>query len=343
MQISSYNRNKISAISFICILMVVMIHSHFIESSSYSIPLMVQYATGTTGLSIVAVPMFYCMSGLLFFNGINQFTDCFQKQRKRIRTLLLPYLIWNIIFVLWYAILQLFPSVDVFINSSITKQIDLGHPIETLSFLYCQPAGFHLWFLRDLICFVAFAPLLYFLCKNYPIITFFAIFLFEPALPFKGLIYFTLGAIIAINYNLNIVQRFLNRPICVFAFFIYLSNAILQSTSLTLHIMSQYYYVLVSICGMIVLWRGYDYLYRKINLRIHDWDILKYTFFIYLFHEPVFNIFKKLSLRFFGVTSVSLMILYFINIVIVVTFSYIIGKSLKSLTPKVYTVLTGGR
>lgn len=51
----------------------------------------------------VAVPMFCIISGYLFFQGLNT-VDCFKEKYKlklksRVKTLLIPYLLWNIIYL----------------------------------------------------------------------------------------------------------------------------------------------------------------------------------------------------------------------------------------------------
>ncbi|WP_342383087.1 acyltransferase family protein [Bacteroides ovatus] len=53
----------------------------------------------------VSVPMFCIISGYLFFQGLNT-VDCFKEKYKyklksRVRTLLVPYLLWNIIFEIY--------------------------------------------------------------------------------------------------------------------------------------------------------------------------------------------------------------------------------------------------
>ena len=53
-------------------------------------------------LTHIAVPMFFFISGFLFFNKLQEWnrTVYFGKLRKRIKTLLVPFIIWNTIKIL---------------------------------------------------------------------------------------------------------------------------------------------------------------------------------------------------------------------------------------------------
>ena len=58
------------------------------------------------GLCASAVPLFFLISGFLYFKGCeSQFglKDYMAKNRKRLRTLLIPYLLWNIFTLLLFG------------------------------------------------------------------------------------------------------------------------------------------------------------------------------------------------------------------------------------------------
>ena len=71
--------------------------------------------------------------------------------------------------------------------------------------------------------------------------------------------------------------------------------------------------------------------------------LVKYSFFIYLFHEPVFNIIKKLGLKILGISNSSLIILYFVNPLIMAVLSVSVAWALKKYLPKIYSIVVGGR
>ena len=71
--------------------------------------------------------------------------------------------------------------------------------------------------------------------------------------------------------------------------------------------------------------------------------ILRYTFFVYLFHEPAFNIVKKIGLKVFGIHEYSLIALYLINPILMLIIATGVGMLFQTLFPKTYSICVGGR
>lgn len=346
--ISLYNRTKITAISFISIVLVVMIHSYYNEGENYPLTRSLQVFSGTNGLASVAVPMFFTISGFLFFNGVKRIKDCFEKQKKRVRTVLLPYLIWNVVFVLWYTVLENIPAISDFINSNIYGTLKDLSFLETIGYLYINPSAFHLWFLRNLIIFIILSPILFVLIKYFPWPAIAVIIVASPIIKLVGLQFFVIGGIIACHYNLEQISSVLNRYVCCFCVIIYLYNSFLQtriidSPILTSGLLYYYFYIIACYSGMVVLWRGYDFVCNKFKIIVKPMNIFSFTFFIYLFHEPTFNIIKKLTVRLVGISDVALCVLYLLNIILIILVSYAAGRTFKRCAPRIYAILTGGR
>jgi len=100
-------------------------------------------------IATCAVPAFFLMSGYLMMINIKNLTlhVYVNKLKNRFKTLIIPYLLWNILAVIYlYA----------------TQQID--RPL-TLPFVFLRPANFPLWFLRDLILLTSVFPLFYIIGK----------------------------------------------------------------------------------------------------------------------------------------------------------------------------------
>lgn len=93
------------------------------------------------------------------------------------------------------------------------------------------------------------------------------------------------------------------------------------------------------------MWGTYD-IFSKREL-ISDKGLWKFicgfSFFIYCFHEPAFNVIKKLSLSAFGTSEASLIVLYLVNPFIMVGAAICIAQLLRKITPAIYRILTGGR
>ena len=85
----------------------------------------------------VAVPAFFVMSGYLYFANVEKLTKevYWQKLKRRVKTLLIPYIVWNLLMALKL------------------QEISLA--------TFIAPANMPLWFLRDLIMVSMVTPILY--------------------------------------------------------------------------------------------------------------------------------------------------------------------------------------
>ena len=324
------------------IFFVLLLHSYYIEAKEFTIANAVQEIAGTNGLTGVAVPMFFLISGLLFFKGVNHVNDCLPKIRKRVRSLLVPYVIWNAIFVLWYLILQNLPGVGGFINNDIVGKVltqDIGSDIYELLW---KPVNFPLWFLRDLMIMVVVSPVLFYLIKYLKWGAPLLVLLVSPCVNLHVSPFFLLGGCIAIHSNLEkIDSKLVGGGIMTIATLIYFGNAI---TRLFTEYNHPYVSFIVYLCGVIFIWRLYDMIcIFSVRKPVFLHKILGYSFFIYLFHEPVFNIIKKVNLRILGEYEWSLILLYFMNPIILCVISVAVAKLMQKFIPKTYSVLVGGR
>lgn len=342
MLISQYNSSKITVLNSLLIMMVLYIHSYYLEGEQYQGALAVQRLLSGNAICGTANRLFFFISGMLFFNGITKAADCLGKMRKRVRTLLVPYLIWNVIFVLWYVVLHFVPGVKSFVNSDMTSQFSsLWQGIYTL---WIMPASFPLWFLRDLICMVALSPIIWLYIKHFKlvgVILFMLISLFYP----NSATFFVLGAAVTMLWNLEKLQHMLSKPV------VYCSIAVFMAGCLYVCLQPASYEVprvldfVLAFSGMIATWRGYDMIARGRCLAPSSaWaKLMGYSFFIYLFHEPTFNIIKKLPIRLLGDSEPVVIAFFLINPIIMALVAIGVAKCLQKLMPKIYSILVGGR
>ena len=115
-------------------------------------------------LFLLAVPAFFAISGYLFFDWQGKFTkDVYaQKIRKRVKTLLVPYLLWNLI--VW-AVNTLGP---LLLPSLAAGRGATLADYDISRFLMAfwdngggKPVCIQLWFLRDLIVTCLLSPIIY--------------------------------------------------------------------------------------------------------------------------------------------------------------------------------------
>ncbi len=136
-------------------------------------------------LPSVGVPLFFFFSGfLLFYNSEWNAATYKRKLRTRARTLLLPYLLWNTIAIA-FASLRLLPCLAKFSPYESLSGLNLSLSAVACTFwdrnrgLFANPADVPanfsnniypidvpLWFVRDLMIIIVFAPVIYWLVKK---------------------------------------------------------------------------------------------------------------------------------------------------------------------------------
>lgn len=195
--------DKLRVLSLFSILFVLYIHSGFhsdeIEEMIWNYRCQ-EFISGMLGRC--AVPLFYVISGYLFFLKVpDGMKSIYAKIQKRIRTLLVPYIIGCLFFVLFGVIIAVTPGISKYVNGSVMPLFSEPFHQIICSIFYDSgsgtPCAFQLWFLRDLILIVATSPIWYFLLKHLRwllIVSCFGLtYLHIPFVPFFALFWFLLG------------------------------------------------------------------------------------------------------------------------------------------------------
>ena len=105
------------------------------------------------GLGGVAVPFFFFVSGIALFRNYRP-SLYKEKMRSRFRSLVIPYLIWNMVGIL-FAILYTWTPL-----SRIVSGRELFEPTisNVLGGIFLHKYNFHFWFMFDLIVYVVLTP-----------------------------------------------------------------------------------------------------------------------------------------------------------------------------------------
>ena len=347
MKISPYLSSKITIFYTLLIVMVVYIHSTYLEMYQYETANFVWKFWGGSGLCSVANPLFFIISGFLLVGGVTTVLDLLKKLRKRVRTVIVPFILWNAIFVLWYVVLDITPGISRYVNSTGIMEAWKSLPLwESIYNMLTEPAGFHLWFLRDLIVFMAISPLLWLISKR----SWIAAIVLSIVLNhwMSWVFWFWLGLTIRVS-NSNIEKLPKGNWVLVLTGAIYIGNAV--SAGMEMDKMIPISFGVIGLVKQLAciyfVWIVYDKIARGRCLSEQGlWrHICGYSFFIYCFHEPAFNIIKKLGVVVLGSSEPVLIVLYLINPLIMVAIAIIIAKTMLHLKPlvPVYKFLTGGR
>ena len=333
--ISLYLSEKIKILSLLAIFFVLVIHTKFVSLDPNMIFNTFQVIL-CDYLCRVFQPLFFSISGYLFFIGFGgKIANFKEKYKKRVKSLLIPYLLWNILFLFQVFLLNNFPLTHSHINS----ELDFLYSRDCLRILFLDPYAFHLWFVRDLIFIVIFTPIIYYSIKKIGV--FFVFFLVTIDLLFDAsiitsMVPFSIGAFWAI-FSLDVERRQSNYIILVLGII-----TVGIGTVFVIYNFSVNYYLTWPF--LLFLWYGYDYLVLiKRNKFQKLLNLAKYTFFIYAFHEPSLNIFKRLFLLVPLENNVFLGFAFILTPIFSFIFSIIVACLLNRYLKPFYQVLIGGR
>lgn len=312
--------DKLRVLSLFSILFVLYIHSGFhsdeIEGMVWNYRCQ-EFISGMLGRC--AVPLFYAISGYLFFLKVpNGMKSVYAKIQKRIRTLLVPYIIGCLFFVLFGVMIAITPDISKYVNGSVMPLFREPFHQIICSIFYDSgsgtPCAFQLWFLRDLILIVTMSPILYLLLKHLRwiliMICFGLTYLHIPFVPFFALFWFLLG-----GQLVQVKNRYggANLTKCTTIIFLFLSIVQLFMPDI---IDWEFLKNPIIILGLISVWGLYDMVIGKdFKLSEHRWlaTACQFTFFIYLFHEPTLNIVRKLIIVLLGKTEYGYLISYLLG------------------------------
>jgi surface polysaccharide O-acyltransferase-like enzyme len=345
---------KLIKISFFLMVLVVFIHSYNLGYSNsvlkndINLNHFVQNFI-SQGIARIAVPLFFFISGVLYFYKFEMsWKSYYNKLKKRLNTLVLPYLIWSIVGILFYLFLQLNPFTAKFFSDSSELIIKYSF-VKLLDTIFIHPIPYQFWFIRDLFVLILIAPVGIMLnkyLKGYWILLLIFAYIFNLStviVSTGSLLFFFLGGFIVAN-KFKFLKKKISFKLTLFLTVLWISFYFLRASG-TLNYLG--YYLEIShkvfiIIGILSIWTMYDYIFSNVqetNLN----PIFKTTFFLFAIHEPLLTFFRKFLLIKFGTNELQLLIVYFLCPVIIIAISTFSSMLLKKAFPKIYLISTGGR
>lgn len=353
---TNYNRQSvcIDILRFPLMVAVVFIHTDLlnfrfgndpIPESIHIFPYIFNLISG--GICRVAVPLFFIVSGYLFFrnhSGID--INYKQKFKHRFYTLLLPYLLWNTLFLCLFALGQfLFPNLLSGNNLLISDYTVFNYfqvYWNIIGGLF--PIDVPLWFLRDLIIVCATAPALYLLIKytkGLLIIFLLVLWLFNigtvgsfGVIRIDGFLFFSIGAWLSIN----------NKP---FAFDLNRQQLLFLTTLFTTFVFANLYNAIfikaIVLLGIFLIPSTILFLHKKYNVKISK-RISATNFFIYAYHGLLITVMGKIITKGFNSQyDWQFITCYFILAISIVIIGVLLYRLLEIIMPSVLNIFVGKR
>ncbi|MCQ2181897.1 MAG: acyltransferase [Bacteroidales bacterium] len=292
----------------------------------------------------VSVNIFFFFSGYLFFTGFGNFSAAWVKKKwsSRVRSLLIPYILWNLLDIV--AILVKNGIFSLFGHYSAEE---MGFcSISQFFNWFTLPADFPLWYIRDLMILVLFAPLLFIAIRKFPIASLLALVALyasplNPSVPgMCGIFFFGVGAYAMIRDVdvMGLCRKFR------------IAGHILAAATLLLAVFHNdsefrvFYMRLFYPFGIVSFLNLMDAVSQRGNISDKLAKLSETVFFIYAVHEIyILGWSKGLCLRLFGDSITGMYLSYFLVPVIVLTACLALYSIAKRFTPKTLNFLCGGR
>ena len=350
--LTSQQSKNINLLKGLSIIFVVFIHADvrsMISKYMAVSPVVNLYMETLTRILVDnAVPMFYFISGFLFFLRKDSYCNKF---KSRIRTLVIPYLIWCFIGFIIPFVIQRIIGLEHLYSGNQLKLLKDFTVIDYIRMFWNirdgEPILSTLWFLRNLIVLIAMTPVIAWLAQKLRYVFPFILVLIYFFIPFG-------------------FSGFSSNGFCWFAMGIYFSQggvncwdsidrAKLKIIALVWCIMTMLaiflfyegfhykeYMLLYRIVHFIMIYKLIDHLSHKCDVRLLT-KISTASFFIYVFHEPWMGYIAKLTISTFRPEGFGIYPLPIILGLVTVGFSYSAYIILKRIAPHFLNVATGSR
>lgn len=155
---SRKNDNFFSIASFLCSMMVVGIHCYGAgKADSLSVTARIE-GFFSHGIFTAAVPIFFVISGYLFFLNVSSQREVRNKQIRRIYSLAVPFLAWSGSYYLFYGV-----AAKYIAGMSTVAELSVWGAIKGILF---YEYVFPMWFMFQLMIYVILAPVLFEILKQ---------------------------------------------------------------------------------------------------------------------------------------------------------------------------------
>lgn len=170
----------IDVLRFPIILGVVAEHAFFPAPSQEACPVFdtTRFLLSDVTTEVIPPPLFFLVSAMLFFWGVNKWTSksYLGKIGKRARTLLIPYIFWNLLIIGVLFIGQSYfpdlagkeaaPVSGYSVSDWLWSFWDTSRGTAYASATVGDPAYFPFWFIRDVMVLFVLSPIIWFLVKR---------------------------------------------------------------------------------------------------------------------------------------------------------------------------------
>lgn len=339
-------RNKVIWFTFVYSILVIWVHSYNSElylgqTAHAAVIWRLEHVLGDV-IGQIAVPGFFMLSGYLFFRNF-AWNKLQYKWNSRIKSVLVPFIVWNTLYYLGYVLASHLPVLTDVVNKGVIA-LTLPAAVDAIiNYTY----NYVFWYLYQLILLIILAPIIYLLLYNFHIACVYlaailiAIYLelSLPLLNLDALLYYSAAAFFAVHWK-TVSEGSWNkkRAIC----------------GLCMLIASILIWILGSQCrirGAVVLTLVLFRLLTSISLWVFVNEkllpaapaFMNHNFFLYAVHFAIVRFINKSGAMIFGGVPYLPLFIYLFMPVVVVASAYYSGALLRRFAPVFWKLLSGGR
>lgn len=311
----------------------------------------------------ISVPIYFFISGFVFFINTDFNKKVYiGKLKNRIKTLLVPYIVWNTAAILLVVVKQLpifssflsYPGAGLNIsfaniiscfwqdNGLLSPPLDINATVPVSPF----PINAALWFIRDLMLVVIASPLIYWMIKKLQKIYLVGLGLIyiyatlnSGIFGITALFFFSWGAFLSINRS-DVISAF--RPYFKLSFIIYMLLGVLYFLlEDCIPISIKYIKLIQSLIGLVFLFDLSSYLLEKKYCKVNAF-LSSASFFIYITHCLLVHRVTKILLKLFNpINDICVTGVYILSVILTVSVLMLSFYILKQYFPKLLSLVTG--
>lgn len=285
----------------------------------------------------VAVPGFFMISAIFLYSKPFTWTENFKKKCRRI---LLPYLLINAFWVLFFKAASLIPAIAPYFASEQYRIDTLADVVQ--AFFAQTPLYYPFWFLKDLFLLNLLASILRILAEKCPVLLMTAsaaVYFCKipiPLLKDSGCIFFWVIGLMLVKYGFDLTKTDRMRTLemkaawCLTAVLYYIFY---NNTAVRLCYILTAFFCILHLCGRFSLalsakWIGIG---------------VRQTFIIYAFHEFYEAMLKKVIMSALPQTGAIQLLEYLLLPLFIIIVCIAAGELIFHVAPGFFVFLNGGR
>lgn len=348
--------NKKTIVSFFLSVLVVFVHVHSFDSYEYAGTLGegLQFFGHwlTSGLTGVAIRLFFIISGVLFYRNYT-YKITLTKYKSRAKSLVVPYLFWSVLYMVLMMGLFVTPIKNFMVikDPFSVRSVILG--------IFCNYYYQSFWFIFNLIVFTILSPVIYTLLKNkyvgvivligITVLYGFGIIIpetvsingFEYNIFWRAdsIIMYMVGAYIGIHF-FDFFAKKKSKPVALIALLCFVACSVINANNEKVGIdRISVWYILLMLVFCWSAWIMFDlFKFDKKPKEICEYSFMMFALNFYLgvyIAKVLYIVLPKAQI--FCLVNLCLTVILDIGFILV--FSHLLKKFL----PKLYSVITGGR